>query len=153
MLLRLIFLGEAQPRRGLPGMCSGSAAQPCLRWERRRSHHLNRGSKVDRTDFAIAPFGKHTAQTGFGPRAEVNVDGAVDVRDAAFTKLTTGTNGPPWISDLRYLLGSVFWAAAEISWLCFCLRIIAFSLPRLRSTVTDLTRKTPSLCQVCGSSF
>jgi hypothetical protein len=50
------------------------------------------------SDLAIVrvSFGKKTGQSGFDPRADINNDGIVDIRDLAFVarKLPAGTKCP-----------------------------------------------------------
>ena len=59
---------------------------------------VNGDGLVNCTDLAIikASFGKKTGQTGFDPRADVNLDNVVDVRDLAIVsrQLPTGTRCP-----------------------------------------------------------
>jgi hypothetical protein len=59
---------------------------------------LNLDGKVDCADLAIvkASFGKRCGQAGFDPRADVNGDCVVDIRDLAFVsrKLPVGTRCP-----------------------------------------------------------
>jgi hypothetical protein len=59
---------------------------------------VNGDGKVNCDDVAIvkASFGKRKRQTGFDPRADVNNDGVVDVRDLAFVsrQLPAGTRCP-----------------------------------------------------------
>ncbi len=59
---------------------------------------LNGDQKVDCADLAIvkASFGKKKGQPGFDPRADVNKDGVVDLRDLAFVsrQLPVGTKCP-----------------------------------------------------------
>ena len=59
---------------------------------------LNLDGAVNCADMAIvkASLGKSTGQAGFDPRADVVVDGRVDVRDLAFVaqKLPAGTKCP-----------------------------------------------------------
>jgi hypothetical protein len=56
---------------------------------------VNGDLKVDCSDLAVikASFGKHIGQLGFDPRADVNLDGVVDIRDQAFVSqhLPVGT--------------------------------------------------------------
>jgi hypothetical protein len=56
---------------------------------------LNGDLKVDCSDIAVvkAAYGTNAAQPGFDPRADVNFDGVVDIRDLAFVsqKLPAGT--------------------------------------------------------------
>jgi len=56
---------------------------------------VNGDLKVDCSDIAIvkAAFGTHTGQLGFDARADVNLDGVVDIRDLSFVSqhLPTGT--------------------------------------------------------------
>ncbi|HTR38267.1 MAG TPA: SBBP repeat-containing protein [Bryobacteraceae bacterium] len=58
----------------------------------------NGDGQINCTDIAIvkASFGKRTGQTGFDPRADVNHDGIVDIRDLAAVsqKLIPGTTCP-----------------------------------------------------------
>ena len=59
---------------------------------------VNGDGQINCADIAIvkASFGKRTGQTGFDPRAGVNHDGIVDVRDLAAVsqKLIPGTTCP-----------------------------------------------------------
>jgi len=59
---------------------------------------LDGDGAVDCGDIAIvkASFGKQQGQPGFDPRADVNSDGIIDVRDLAFVsqRLPVGTSCP-----------------------------------------------------------
>jgi len=55
---------------------------------------LNSDGAVNCADLAIvkASFGKRTGQAGFDPRADINGDGVVDIRDlTAVSKLVPGS--------------------------------------------------------------
>ena len=56
---------------------------------------MNADGAVDCTDLAIvkASFGKRVGAAGFDPRADVNNDGIVDIRDLVYVaqRVTVGT--------------------------------------------------------------